>query len=78
MEFSIRVVDEDGDPVSDKKITIDYGLFNGQESEFTNNDGWAEFSPSNRYVTCTVYIGGESYGELPIEDGETYSFVYDP
>jgi hypothetical protein len=42
--FSIRVVDEDGRPVSNREVTIDYGTMRGVGTEYTDDDGWAEFS----------------------------------
>ena len=46
--FSIRLMDEHGRPVSDRKITIHYGFMRGVGSEYTDDDGWAEF-PTNGY-----------------------------
>jgi hypothetical protein len=75
MEFAIRVVDEHGNAESDVRVTVDYGLLNGQADEFTDSEGWSNFTPSGNYVTATVYIDRESYGEIELEDGATFSFV---
>jgi hypothetical protein len=83
--FSIRVVDEDGDPVRGAKVTVFYGasvgglLPGGSETRHTGSDGWAEFE---RYVGTwgslieRVYVNGELVGtSLTPDDGDTYSYT---
>jgi len=75
MSFSVRVVDQDGDPMSGIKVTADFGLLHGQSSDYTDDGGWAMIEASGDYVTCTIYVKGENQGEHPISDGDTFSFT---
>ena len=39
----MRVVDEDGNPLDDIGVMIDYGITNGVDEKRTGSDGWVEF-----------------------------------
>lgn len=76
MQFAIRIVTEDGDPCEGVKVSVNYGLLYGFEDAYTDDDGWASFSPSrDDYDSCTVYLDGANYGDISISDGSTHSFV---
>jgi hypothetical protein len=77
MEFSIRIIDEDGDGVSDIKVSVSFDSLGGWLEEFTDSDGWATFEPSGHHVSCKVYVRDELLGEVGIEDGDTFSFNID-
>jgi len=75
MEFSIRIVDTDGNPRSGVRVLINWSWTTSDE--YTDEDGWAEFdagdgtSPS----TGSLSADGEDLGKVVFEDGETYSFT---
>jgi hypothetical protein len=83
--FSIRVVDEDGDPVNGARISVVYGasagglLPGGVETRHTDSDGWAEFdiyTGTWGSLIEEVYVDGELVdSSLTPEDGDTYSFT---
>ncbi|EFK97925.1 hypothetical protein LDC_0021 [sediment metagenome] len=74
--FSIKVVANRGHGVSGAKVTVDFGLWNGQNSEYTDNNGWTSFSNlDGEMVTGEFFINGESFGEHSTYDEETYSFT---
>ena len=60
--FSFRLVDEHGRPVSDRKITIDYGFMRGVGSEYTDDDGWAEFPTLGYSVSAASHSDRASVG----------------
>lgn len=54
--FSIRLVDESGDPITNRKITVIYvGMLSGTESAYTDSDGWAEFPTVGQDSIGRVY-----------------------
>ncbi|MGZ4965099.1 MAG: hypothetical protein ACXWC8_21300 [Limisphaerales bacterium] len=78
---SIRVVDEHGDAVSGAKVTVIFSLMTGHDTEYTNDDGWAEFeyesidSEKSLWVD-DIYINGERVaGDFYIENGDTESYA---
>ena len=79
--MSIRVVDEDGDAVSGASVTVHFSLLSGFSEEYTDSDGWAEFS--NEYESegkdlwiDTIYIDSDEVGgKFYASDGDTYSFT---
>lgn len=74
--FKVRVVDEDGDPVEGTRVSVNFGILNGVAKEYTDEDGWAEFSNlDGDIVTGEFYVNGESQGEHSTYDGDTYSFT---
>ncbi|MEA3060828.1 MAG: hypothetical protein QOJ94_609 [Sphingomonadales bacterium] len=74
MSFSVRVTDDDGQPIEGVNVTADFGIFNGQADAYTGYNGWAEIDTSGDYVTCTIFVGGENQGEYAVRDGATFSF----
>ena len=77
MNFSVRVVDSDGEPRSGVEVYADFGILSGGLSEYTDNDGWAEFETGGDYVSVKIYVDGESQGDHGLEDGDTFSFTVD-
>lgn len=75
MSFSVKVVDSHGSPKSGVRVYADFGLWNGGLTEYTGDDGWAEFNTAGDYVTMELFVDGENYGHHPVSDGETYSFT---
>lgn len=74
--FSVKVVDSSGHKVSGAKVTVDFGIWNGQSSEYTDESGWAYFSNNDGdLVTGEFYVNGESFGEHSTYDGGTHSFT---
>ena len=75
MDISVRVVDDEGNGQSGLRVTLDFGMMYGQSTEFTDDDGWANFEIGGDYDTCTIFIDGDNYGDHSVEDGESFSFV---
>ena len=73
--FSIRVINDDGDPVGGIDVAASFGIFHGMIEETTNDDGWAEFEASGDYVSAELFVDGRSKGEHALSDGETFSFT---
>lgn len=76
---SIRVVDEDGDPCSGRKVTIDFGYWTGIDSEYTDNDGWAEFEyesiDKDSLSVKNIWIDSEEVdSDSSLDNGETRSY----
>jgi len=69
--FSVRVVDSDGDPVSDVGIMIDYGM-GSVDKKRTDSDGRTEFYNYNDDPGC-IWVHGEDMGSHSLADGKTYS-----
>ncbi len=77
---SIRVVDNEGDPVSGAKVAINFGIFNGFDNQYTNDDGWAEFSydtiEDSRMSVIDIWINSVRVGgDFNLEDGDTESYT---
>lgn len=82
--FSIRVVNERGNPVRGAKVSCQYGRMSGVGSEYTDSNGWAEFPiisgaiiDRSTITIMKVWVNGEevSDGSFTPEDGDTFSFV---
>ena len=77
MEISIRVVNEDGDPVEGARVFMSYP-FTWQEGH-TDNDGWVSFERDSTLhggVRTDVSINGETVAEEEwFEDGDTRSYT---
>jgi hypothetical protein len=77
---SIRVVDDEGNPVPNVRVTINFTIFTGIDTAYTNDDGWAEFSydsiDDSRLWVNDIYINSERVaGDFYLDDGETQSFT---
>jgi hypothetical protein len=72
--FSVRVVDDDGDPVVDVGVMIDYGILNGTDEKRTDSDGWVEFH-NHGDEPGTIWVHGHEMGDHSLADGKTYSFT---
>lgn len=81
--FSIRVVDDDGQPVSGAKVSYQCGDMSGVGTEYTDDDGWATFDiieavicgpgPAVRRIWVnSVEVSDESWYPA---DGDTMSFT---
>ena len=85
--FSIRLVDENGDALTDRKVTVFYkGILGGSEKRYTDYDGWAEFPTFGENYIGEVYsyelrgilVTKHSVlltGGEEIYDGATFSFT---
>lgn len=77
---SIRVVDDDGNPVSDRAVNIQFSLFTGSDTQYTDSDGWAVFEYSSiardKLWVDDIYIDSVHVAEdFYLENGETMSFT---
>jgi hypothetical protein len=84
--FSVRLVDGDGEPISNRWIMVDYGFMSGMEKRYTDHDGWCEFPTLGKnyvgtissYRLYSILILQEgvilSEGE-EISNGATFSFT---
>jgi hypothetical protein len=70
MDFHVIVFD-DGEPRSGVKVTADFGIWHGQASDYTDDDGHAIIHTSGDYVTAEIFVNGSSQGDYPVGDGET-------
>ncbi|MBI1729324.1 hypothetical protein HYR53_01715 [Candidatus Acetothermia bacterium] len=78
INFSIRVVDEDGEGVSGKRVTVHYDLT--IDEDYTNDDGWVEFGKDNMLepsAKAAVYIDSDNVGDINAYNGDTFSFAVD-
>ena len=77
IEYSIRIVDEDGNGISGEKVSVHYELTH--DSDRTDGDGWVTFRKSTFIydgVRTTVYFKGRTLAEsIWVEDGDTFSFT---
>ncbi len=75
MRFTVQVVDESGEPVGDKKVTVMFtSLLRGWVEEFTDGDGQADFddgaiAPGD----AKIYIDDVVRGPYYIDDGDSYT-----
>jgi hypothetical protein len=65
-DYSIRIVNERGDGLSDKRVHLTFwGTFGGTwEDAFTGEDGWAHF------VNCPLHIQYVTVSGTTIEDDD--------
>jgi hypothetical protein len=74
--FSIRVVNENGDPMEGITVLVSFGIWNGHSEEFTDNDGWVEFDNLNDDLTHgEIYVNGNKQGDYSTGSGDSYSFT---
>lgn len=76
--FDVHVVDEDDEPVKSAKVFISFGLWYGQSSEYTDEDGHASFlipdCPfAGRATTITIFVNGKEIDEYHVEDGDGFT-----
>lgn len=76
---SIRVVDDDGDPVRGATVGIDFGLWTGVGSEYTDDNGWAEFEyePIDKeyLIAKKIWVNGEEVdSDETLYSGDTRSY----
>lgn len=78
ISFSIRVVNEDGEPVQGAMVSVIYDVTN--QDDYTDEDGWVEFERpkpalGGSGIRGTIYINGEEVGSPWIADGDTFSYT---
>ena len=73
IQFSVYVVDNEGDPVTGKKVTVHWSIWRGYLKEFTDNTGHAWFDSPGNAGNGTIYVNGENQGEYRIEDGDGFT-----
>ena len=78
---SIRVVDDDGEPLSGRKVHISFSFWDGYDTVYTDDDGWAEFeyesidADKQMYVD-DIYIDDVHVGEdFYLSNGDTKSYT---
>lgn len=47
----------------------------GAKSEYTDEDGWANFDWPNLPETLTISVDGDDQGDYALDDGDTHSFT---
>jgi len=72
--ISVRVVDDEGEPLADIGVMIDYGLFDGCDEKRTGSDGWVEFH-NHGDKPGKIWVHGHDMGDHSLADGKTYSFT---
>jgi hypothetical protein len=74
--FSIRIMNADRRPISGAGVMVDYGMWHGTATEYTDEDGWATFSNQDGdLVSGDFFARGVSLGTHSTRSGETYSFT---
>jgi hypothetical protein len=73
IQFNVYVVDEDGNPVVGKRVTVHWSIWRGHLEEFTDDSGHAWFDSPGEAGTGTIYVNGENQGEHWIEDGDGFT-----
>lgn len=75
--FSIRVLDDNGNPREGVGVVVDFGHLIGHAQEYTDEGGWAEFEVSDSISTSSgeIYVNHESEGEYGLNDGDSFSFT---
>ena len=74
ISFAIRVVDEDGSPISGKEVYITQSGFGGSQGQYTDEDGWATFEFYCLRFYGTARVDGEAC-DIDMSDGETMSIT---
>ncbi len=54
------------------QVWAHFGL-SGSLSEYTNEDGWAEFETGGDYNSVELGVGKEIGGSYSLSDGDTFS-----
>jgi hypothetical protein len=75
VQFNVQVLDDDGDPVVGKKVTVIFtSFFRGWLEEFTDDDGQAEFDyDSVEPGKANIYVDDVKYGPYQLDDGDEYT-----
>jgi len=76
LTFSIRVVDDEGDPVSNEDVyVVMSGILGGpSQTGNTDEDGWAEFEFIAKRFYGVAHVRGEEH-EIIADDGDTFSIT---
>lgn len=82
INFSIRVIDEDGDGIEYAEVMVftsdALGLPGSNYEEETDDDGWANFTHETYMradVSVKIFINGQPYGYQLFSDEDTTSFT---
>jgi hypothetical protein len=55
-EFHIRIVDKDGDGISNREVSCFYhGILSGSETRHTDDDGWCSFPTFGHSTIGEIY-----------------------
>jgi hypothetical protein len=73
IQFSVYVVDKEGEPVVGMQVTIHWSVWRGQLEEYTDDTGHAWFDSPGDAGDGTIYINGENQGEHYIDDGDAFT-----
>jgi hypothetical protein len=78
---AVRIVDSGGEGKSGVRVTLDFSLMTGATTEYTDGDGWANFSipPANstdEFYVDDVFVEGNSVdSDFYIRNGDRKSYV---
>jgi hypothetical protein len=76
IDFSIRITDENGDPVEGAEVLVHYPW--AMDSARTDSDGYVRFHKSQAFgdaALTTIYVNGALLdGDIWIEDGSFFSY----
>lgn len=73
-EFSIRVLDSNGDPREGVGVQIYYDINFTGDKKRTDEDGWVTFTNYD-HRPGEIWVDGEDMGHHSLSDGRTYSFT---
>ena len=73
-QYSVKVVNNGGEPAGDVGVMIDYGPLQGYDEKRTDSDGWVEFH-NHGEKPGTIWVHGHDKGSHSLKDGRTYSFT---
>jgi len=74
MQFSIQVLDEDGDAVVGKRVGVMFtSIFRGGLEAFTDDDGLAVFDYDVDPGEIDIYVNGEKQATHYVEDGDGFT-----
>ena len=76
--FDVHVVDEDDEPVSGARVFISFGLWYGNSTEITDEDGHASFTIpdcpfAGRATSITIIVNGDEIDTYEVEDGDGFT-----
>lgn len=72
--FSVRVINNKGEPLRDIGVMIDYGWLGGTDEKRTHSDGCVEFH-NRENKSGSIWVHGHNKGSHSLSDGKTYSFI---
>ena len=73
MDFDVYVIDSNGNPIEDKKVTVFFdSVFRGYVEEYTDESGHAYFYDLDE-GEAEIYVDHTSHGPYYIEDGNSFT-----